>query len=209
MHDCSSRSPPPGAWGTGNPEPGCRQPAALVSAHFLHPSNYHDTTLSYPYFGLSWQVNLAIILDGSFSLSPANITLEQGFAKDVVAAFAERNIFENGGTASYVQYSIRVAPGTHLFGSGTFLSADDFNDFVDFEGQPGGRTTNSIGIDEGREFLAANPGSASFMIVITGGRSESITDATTAAADAARAEGIIVFAVGAGEFLVPSNDCSQ
>lgn len=147
-------------------------------------------------------MNLAIVLDGSFSLDPAEIALEEAFAKNVVAAFAERNLFENGGIASYAEYSILVAPGTHIFAAGTFLSAQDFNDYVDFDGQSGGGTTTSIGIDESREVLAANSASASFMIVITGGQSESITDATAAAAEAARAEGVVVFAVGAGQLVL-------
>lgn len=189
--------------GVGNLRRKYRRKVAPIAQSFYYYIYFHNK-LHDRYLGLFWQVNLAIILDGSFSLHPADIVLEQGFAKEVVAAFAERNLFENGGTASYVEYSILVAPGTHLFGAGTFLSAEDFNNFVDFDGQSGGGTTNSIGIDEGRESLAANPATASFMVVITGGQSESISNATATAADAARAEGVVVFAVGAGEFLAAS-----
>lgn len=146
-----------------------------------------------------WQVNLAIVLDGSGSINSTNFALEQGFAEDAVAAFAARNLFDNGGTASYVQYSSVLAS------SGTFTSAQDFNAFAAADVQSLGGTTTSIGIDEGTALLAVNPASASFMIVITDGQSSSIT-VTTAAADAARAAGIVVFAVGVGEFAA-SNVC--
>ena len=144
------------------------------------------------YLLLPWQVNLAIILDGSDSVVPTEFAMEQEFAKSTVAAFAARNLFENGGIASYVQYS------DYLVSSATFTSAQDFIDFAAADGKDGGGTTTSIGIIQGRYLLGNKPASASIMIVITGGRSDSIT-ATTAAADAARAEGILVFAVGVGE----------
>ena len=111
---------------------------------------------------------------------------------DTVAAFAARNLFENGGEASYVQYS------STLVSSGTFTSAQDFIEFSAADVQERKGTTTSVGIKEGRKLLGTNPASASFMIVITDGRSNSIR-ATAAAADAARAEGILVFAVGVGE----------
>ena len=141
---------------------------------------------------LPWKVNLAVVVDGSRSVSAADFALEQDFAMDAVNAFADRNLFDNGGTASYVQYS------TALVSSGMFDSALLFNDFVDADTQSRGGTTTSVGIDEGTRLLGINPASASFMIVITDGQSSS-TAATAAAADAARAEGITVFAVGVGE----------
>ena len=139
-----------------------------------------------------WQVNLAVILDGSSSINSTEFALEQGFAKDIVAAFAERNLFDNGGTASYVQFS------GSLISSETFSTAQDFNDFADADAQAESGTVTSFGIKEGTRLLGLNPASASFMIVITDGQSNSMAD-TTAAANAARAEGIVVFAVGVGE----------
>ena len=92
-----------------------------------------------------------------------------------------------------MQYSTVLVP------SGSFGSAQLFNDFADNDVQDRGGTASSVGIDEGTRLLGVNPATASFMIVITDGQSSSIT-ATTAAADAARAENIVVFAVGVGEF---------
>ena len=112
---------------------------------------------------------------------------------DTVAAFAARNLFDNGGMASYVQYS------TFLIWSGTFDSAQGFKAFSDADVQSGQGTNTHIGINEGTALLTATDATASFMIVITDGQSGSLS-ATTAAADAARAEGIVVFAVGVGEF---------
>ena len=145
-------------------------------------------------------MNLALVLDGSGSVNKAEFKLEQGFAKDTVAAFADRNLFDNGGTASYVQYAKRLAS------SDTFGSASDFNDFVDADKQAEGGTTTSVGINEGTRLLGINPASASFMIVITDGRSSSIS-ATRKAADAARAEGIIVVAVGVGGWSSHTSRC--
>ena len=138
-------------------------------------------------------MNLAVVLDGSGSISAADFELEQDFAMDAVNAFADRNLFDNGGTASYVQYS------SSLVSSDMFDNAQDFNDFSDADVQSGQSTVTSVGINEGTRLLGINPASASFMIVITDGQSSSLA-ATTAAANAARAEGIIVFAVGVGEW---------
>ena len=143
---------------------------------------------------LHWQVNLALVLDGSGSIDPADFELEQQFAVDTVAAFAARNLFDNGGMASYVQYS------STLISSGTFDSAQDFNDFADADVQSRQNTFTNLGIDEGTALLGANDATASFMIVITDGVSNSAS-ATATAADNARAAGIIVFAVGVGESL--------
>ena len=86
-----------------------------------------------------------------------------------------------------------------LVSSDTFDSAQSFNDFVNADNQMGGGTNTFVGINEGTRLLGLNPATASFMIVITDGQSSSTAN-TIAAADAARAEGIIVFAVGVGEF---------
>ena len=138
-------------------------------------------------------MNLALVLDGSGSINADDFLLEQAFAIDAVNAFADRNLFDNGGTASYVQYA------AVLVSSDTFDSAQSFNDFVNADNQMGGGTNTFVGINEGTRLLGLNPATASFMIVITDGQSSSTAN-TIAAADAARAEGIIVFAVGVGEF---------
>ena len=138
-------------------------------------------------------MNLALVLDGSGSINADDFLLEQAFAIDAVNAFADRNLFDNGGTASYVQYA------AVLVSSDTFDSAQSFNDFVNADNQMGGGTNTSVGINEGTRLLGLNPATASFMIVITDGQSSSTAN-TIAAADVARAEGIIVFAVGVGEF---------
>ena len=145
---------------------------------------------------MPWQVNLAIILDGSGSIDDHEFELEQGFAVDIVTAFSGRNLFDNGGTASYVQYS------SGLVSSGMFDTYNKFHDFSDADLQSGKGTITSVGIKEGTRLLGINPSSASFMIVITDGRSNSVS-ITSAAADAARAEGITVFAVGVGEVEAP------
>ena len=77
--------------------------------------------------------------------------MEQGFAVDTVAAFAARNLFENGGEASYVQYS------STLVSSGTFTSAQDFIEFSAADVQERKGTTTSVGIKEGRKLLGTNP----------------------------------------------------
>lgn len=136
------------------------------------------------------QVNIALILDGSGSIDTNEWALETDFAEDVVAAFADRNLFENGGTATYVQFASAVGP------SGTFNSTEAFNDFIDAAGKLGGGTNIESGIARGRELLSDAPASSlSFMIVITDGNGGRPEDE----ADAARAEGTRVFAVGVGE----------
>ena len=136
-----------------------------------------------------WQVNLALIVDGSQSIEADDFVLEKNFTKQTVAAFAEKNLFVNGGEASYVQYSSSVVT------SATFNSVADFNEFVDADPQARASTRTAEGIEEGTEVLLTNPASALFMIVITDGESQ---DEPIIAADAARAEGIEVFAVGVG-----------
>ena len=100
---------------------------------------------------LPWQVNLAIILDGSGSINSKEFTLEQGFAEDTVAAFAARNLFENGGEASYVQYSSK------LVSSGTFSSAQEFMVFSAADVQSRRGTNTAVGINEGRKLLSLYP----------------------------------------------------
>ncbi|CAM9338952.1 unnamed protein product, partial [Laminaria digitata] len=139
------------------------------------------------------QINVAIILDGSSSISRQDFQDEQSFAEDIVDAFAARNLFDNGGMAAYVQYASFVPT------SGMFDSAQDFNDFAAADVQVGGGTTTSLGIDEGTALLGANLATVSFMIVISDGQSKNTIE-TVAAADRARTEGIIIFAVGVGEF---------
>ena len=57
--------------------------------------------------------------------------LAKNFAKQTVAAFADKNLFVNGGEASYVQYSNNVVS------SATFNSVEDFDEFVDADRQSG------------------------------------------------------------------------
>ncbi|CAM9935183.1 unnamed protein product [Scytosiphon promiscuus] len=134
-------------------------------------------------------VNVAIVLDGSGSISSDNFNLSQAFAKDTVAAFADENLFDNGGTASFTQFSSFATPG------GTFSSQGDFDAFVDAELQLSGGTDIPSGIARGSELLAAAPNaSASFMVVLTDG----VGGDPTVEANAARAAGTIVYAVGVG-----------
>ncbi|CAN0246410.1 unnamed protein product, partial [Pylaiella littoralis] len=133
-------------------------------------------------------VNVAVIIDGSSSVSGDDFVLEQEFAKNAVASFASRNLFDNGGKASYAQFSSSASEG------GTFDNIADFNTFVDDDGQMGGGTDIIDGLAKGRELLNANPATASFLILITDGEAPD----PTAEADAARAEGIVVIAVGVG-----------
>ena len=65
------------------------------------------------------------MVDGSGSIEDQDWIEEQKFAKDAVAAFARRNIFDNGGSASYVQFS------SFPLDMGTFYSEEDFDAHVD------------------------------------------------------------------------------
>ncbi|CAM9524910.1 unnamed protein product [Pylaiella littoralis] len=140
-------------------------------------------------------VNLALVVDGSGSISPDDWELEKVFAKDVVAAFTERNLFENGGKASYVQFS------SYVYSSGSFTSQEDFDEFVDADFQSSGGTDISEGVAEGQRLLSLNNtvASGAIMIVITDGASYIIT--AELEADAARAAGTNIFAVGVGEYV--------
>lgn len=129
------------------------------------------------------------MLDGSGSIYSTDWELEKDFAKDVIASFESKNLFSNGGAAAYVQFSYGVAS------SGTFASSADYNTFVDADVQYGGGTDITAGISEGRDLLNASPSSAAIMIVITDGNAYD----PSVEADAARAEGTTVFAVGVGE----------
>lgn len=71
------------------------------------------------------KVNVVVVVDGSGSILADDWILQQQFAKDTVEAFARRNIFANGGTASYVQF------GDSTYDEGTFDSAETFNAHVD------------------------------------------------------------------------------
>ncbi|CAM9502767.1 unnamed protein product, partial [Hapterophycus canaliculatus] len=135
------------------------------------------------------QVNVVFVLDGSTSISENNFILSKNFAKDTVAIFADQNLFENGGTASFTQFSDEASLGD------TFSSQEDFDAYVDAEAQINAGTAIFTGIARGRELLAAAPNTrTSFMIVLTDGNGGD----PTAEADAARAEGTIVYAVGVG-----------
>ncbi|CAM9466023.1 unnamed protein product, partial [Sphacelaria rigidula] len=130
-------------------------------------------------------------LDASPSIVESDWELEKDFAKNVVEAFANRNLFANGGTASYVQFS---GSANSEF---TTTSETEFNDIVDVDTQKWGLfggTNIEAGIAAGRALLAGNLASANFMVVITDGEATFGGDPTIEA-DAARAEGTTIFAV--------------
>ena len=80
-----------------------------------------------------------------------------------MAAFADLNLFENGGTASYAQFAWSAS-------GSTFTSQSDFDNHVDTFERIGGFTRIDLGIAEGRRLLADAPeATASFMVVITDG----------------------------------------
>ena len=83
------------------------------------------------YFLYRRKVNVVLVVDGSLSIAADEFVLEQQFAKDTVEAFASRELFEKGGTASYVQFS-----GT-TYDEGTFNSSQSFNAHVDSVVQTG------------------------------------------------------------------------
>lgn len=121
---------------------------------------------------------MVVVVDGSGSIAGDSQSEDEdndwlaskNFAKDTVAAFADENLFVNGGTASFVQFSRSVNPG------GPFSSQADFDAFVDAEGQLGSSTRIPLGIVEGQELLDAAPeASMSFMVVTTDGRSTPVT----------------------------------
>lgn len=150
------------------------------------------------------QVNLAVVLDASGSIN--NDTgidewgLEKEFAKNTIAAFASRNLFENGGTASYVQFS------DDANFPATFTSEAGFDAYIDATIQVEGDTNIVAGIAAGRELLNTSPSSAAFMIVVTDGDVTGGYDDPSAEAQAARDDGITVFVVGVGEALAWTDD---
>lgn len=114
-----------------------------------------------------------IVLDGSGSIEKDDgdlidkWELSKAFAKDTVEAFAEENIFENGGTVSFTQFS-DVIPET---GGGTFFSKEAVDDALTSETLDGGGTDLTLGIMTGSGLLAqAPPASASFMVFLTDGQ---------------------------------------
>ena len=113
------------------------------------------------------QVNVAVIIDASGSVSTADWELSKEFAKNTVSSFAEQNLFANGGSASFAQFSSSASEG------GTFYSVEDFNAFVDADTKYSGGTDIIDGIAKGRELLNASPTTTSFMIVTTDGAAAS------------------------------------
>lgn len=74
------------------------------------------------------------MVDGSGSIEADDFILENQFAKNTVEAFERRAIFDNGGTASYVQF------GSSTSDEGTFDSPESFNAHVDTVIQTGSDT---------------------------------------------------------------------
>lgn len=116
-----------------------------------------------PFRRIRIQVNVAVIIDASGSVIDDDFDLEKEFAKNVVASFASRNLFDNGGSASFAQFSGSASEG------GTFFSSEDFDAFVDADPRQSGSTNIPAGVAKGRELLNANPSTASFLILITDG----------------------------------------
>lgn len=107
-------------------------------------------------------MNLAIVFDGSASLSPDNFIISKELAKGTVAFFADENLFENGETASFVQFSSTVSYG------GPFSSQEDFNTAIDAEIQLSNHTDIVAGMTRGVELLEDAPIAAGlFMVVVT------------------------------------------
>lgn len=155
------------------------------------PTTFTDTR--YPTSRDVMQVNLAVIDTSSSGFIDSDWLQKKEFVKDIAASFAERNLFDNGGTASYVQFN-----GTE-YTSGTFSSTQRYDAFVDGTlSATTGDANVAAGIAKGRQLLNAVPSAASFMIVVTDGKRGAAGD-LKAEADAARAEGTTVFAVGVGE----------
>lgn len=142
------------------------------------------------------QVNLAVVLDGSGTISTLKFSEAKDFAKNIAAVFAARNMFANGGTASYVQFSSDVDPSD----TGTFFSLSEFNDFVDSNDQIYAGTDIDAGIIAAQHLLNdAPPASAAFMVVLTDGEDNVGGDNVAVTADDARDDGITMLAVGVGE----------
>ena len=124
-------------------------------------------------YGTYHQVNLAVVIDGSGSIGYEDFELAKEFAKDTVAAFADKNLFENNGTASFVQFSDSADSG------GPFFSQEDFDSYVDLQQQLNSSTIIPAGIEAGRGLLADAPeATATFMVVMTDGTIETGQDPT-------------------------------
>lgn len=106
---------------------------------------------------------MAVIIDGSGSVSSVEEELEKEFAKSAVASFASRNLFTNGGMASYASFATIASEG------GTFGSSAEFDEFVDTALTASGDTNIEAGLIKGRELLNADSATASFLILITDG----------------------------------------
>eukprot|EP00903_Cladosiphon_okamuranus_P013604 g12670.t1 len=135
-------------------------------------------------------VSLAIVVDGSSGPSPAEFDLQKSFARDAAASFAEKNLFENGGTASYVQADDTVVS------DGAFTSLEAFDAFVAGDAFSEGSAFNAKeGISKAQELLRASPSAAAaaFMLVVTDEDCDPGSEA-----EAARADGTTIFAVGVG-----------
>ena len=152
------------------------------------------------------QVNIAHVLDGSSSSGGStNFDIEKEFVKNVTASFAESNLFANGGTASYVQFSWGVS-GTD---TGTFYSLDAFNNFVDNNTYIGGGNNICAGIIAASNHLNAAPdASVAFMFVVIN-RDDDVGSNVTNCADDARADGITLMAIGVGEEYVKIFDVNE
>ncbi|CAN0405319.1 unnamed protein product, partial [Ectocarpus sp. 8 AP-2014] len=140
------------------------------------------------------KVNVAVIIDASRSIFDIDgaFLLEKEFAKNVTASFAAKNLFTNGGTASYASFSDDASDG------GTFGSEAEFNEFVDNAPWEEGNTNIEAGLSKGRELLANGTSTrTSFLILITDGDGNRGGNPQIEA-DAARDEGTIVYAVGVG-----------
>ncbi|CAN0540647.1 unnamed protein product, partial [Ectocarpus sp. 12 AP-2014] len=112
------------------------------------------------------QINVAVIIDASGSIFEIEgaFPLEKEFAKNVTASFAARNLFTNGGTASYATFSDDASDG------GTFGSEAEFNEFVDNASWEEGDTNIEAGLSKGRELLANGTSTrTSFLILVTDG----------------------------------------
>lgn len=135
---------------------------------FLHVCLIRTTSVSprcrYNTAAHHHQVNVAVIIDGSGSVSSAEEELEKDFAKSAVASFASRNLFTNGGMASYASFATTASEG------GTFGSSAEFDEFVDTAPTASGGTNIEAGLIKGRELLNADfSATASFLIIITDG----------------------------------------
>ena len=107
---------------------------------------------------------MAVIIDSSGSVDDVEFVLEKDFAKSAIASFASRNLFANGGTASYASFATFASEG------GTFTSAAEFDAFVDAAPRVIGSTNIEDGLSKGRELLNADSSAtASFLILITDG----------------------------------------